>query len=177
MSDAVETNATPPALPASNTLIFCAAVSIGIVSALAGFATLPTLIYSGMGGGLAGVAVGGLFTLGLLGLIIGGLDYWITRQPGAAARAALVVVAVALVIAAEITIDMRATGGHPTGWWMLAPLAGATGFGASLAVTRRIAPTVVGVIVLLIVGAMIIGLVQQATADNVYPIYDGLAPL
>lgn len=176
MSDAVETNATPAALPASNTLIFCAAVSIGIACALAGFAALPTLVYSGLGGGLAGVAVGILFTLCLLGLIIGGLDYWITRQSGAAARAALVVVAVALAIAAEITIDMRATGGHPTGWWMLAPLAGGTGFGASLVVTRRPAPVVVGLIALVIVGTVIVGLVQQATADNVYPIYDGLAP-
>lgn len=176
MSDAVETNATPRAQPASNTLIFCAAVSIGVVCALAGFATFPTLVFTAMGGGLPTVLAAILVALGILGLIVGGIDLLITRQRGAAIRAALVVVAVALVIAAEITIDMRATGGHPTGWWMLAPLAGATGFGASLVVTRRTAPTVVGIIALLIVGAMIVGLVQQATADNVYPIYDGLAP-
>jgi hypothetical protein len=176
MSDAVETTATPRAQPAANALLFSAAVSIGIVCALAGFATLPIVVYSGMGGGLAGAAVGILFALGMLGAIVGGLDYLITRQHGAAVRALLVVIAVALIIAAEITIDMRATGGHPTGWWMLAPLAGATGFGASLVVTRRPAPTVVGIIALVIVGAVIVGLVQQATADNVYPIYDGLAP-
>jgi hypothetical protein len=175
MSDAVDTNAAPRARPASNALIFCAAVSIGIVCALAGFATPLTLVYMGMGGGLAGVVVGILLVLSVLGLIVGGIDFLITGQRGAAVRAVLVVVAVALIVAAEITIDMKATGGHPTGWWTLAPLAGATGFGTSLLVTRRLAPTIVGVIVLVIVGAMIVGLVQQATADNGYPMYNGLA--
>lgn len=176
MSDAVETNTTPVARPASNALLFSAAVSISIVCGLAGFAAGPTLLYSLMGGPTTALVVI-LFALGVLGLIVGGLDLLITGQRGAAIRAALVVVAVALVIAAVITIGVRATGGYSAGPWTLAALAGATGFGASLVVTRRTAPTVVGIIALLIVGTMIVGLVQQATADNVYPIYDGLAPL
>ena len=80
MSDAVETNATPAPQPAANALLFSAAVSIGIVCALAGFATLPIVVYSGMGGGLAGAAVGILLALGILGLIVGGLDYLLRRS-------------------------------------------------------------------------------------------------
>lgn len=166
-------DAAPRPFPPMAPLMFCAAIIAGVLSAGVGYLTPTVFVVAGMSGGSAGVVVGGLVVLGILGLLVGGGDALITRQPGVVARAALTVVAVGVVIAAKAFLMVKGAGYSPTGWWVLVALAGTTGFGASLVVTRRLVPVIVGVLALLLVGAVLVGDIQRATADNVYPPYVG----
>lgn len=156
-------------------LIISTAVAAGILCGLAGWAAPPILVYSLYAGPVV-ILVVPLF-LALLGFLVGGLDLLITGRGKVAGRAALVVLAVFLVMAALIGIDVKATGGHPTNWWLLAPFAGVTGLGASLLFGGRMATSIAGVVVLAIAGGFGVAVIQQARADNgfiVYDIYDGL---
>lgn len=178
MSDVV----TPPPNPTRSSeppvtipLVICTAVSAGIICGLAGFAAPPVLLYS-LFFGPAGIVAIALF-LGLVGLLVGGLDLLITGRGKTAGRAALVVLAMVLVIAALIGIDYKATGGHPSNWWLLAPFAGVSGLGTSLLINGRAATMIAGVVVLAVVGGFGIAVIEKAKADNgylVYEIYDGL---
>lgn len=163
----------PPARPRSVGWDLAAGAIIGVVCAGAGWLSGPLLIFSAFGGLPTMLTVGAIFLV-LLGAVVSGLDALVTLKRGAVARAALVVLAVVLTLAAAITIDFRATGGYPTGWGLLAPLAGTAGFGASLVLSRRTLPTVVGALALAGLGVAFLAIVQHATADNVYPPYVGL---
>jgi hypothetical protein len=166
MSDAAP-RPFPPMVP----LMFCAAIITGVLSAGVGYATPIVFVLAGMSAGSAGVVVAVLVMLVVLGLVVGGVDAALTRQPGVVARAVLTVLAVGLVIAAKSFLMLKGAGYSPTGWWVLVALAGVTGFGAALVVTRRLAPVIVGVAALLLVGAVLVSDLQQATAGNVYPPY------
>jgi len=180
MSDVVTpaANATrPPEPPVTIPLIICTAVSAGIICGLAGFAAPSVVLYSLFFGPAGIVAV--VVFLGLVGLLVGGLDLLITGRGKTVGRAALVVLAMVLVITALIGIDYQATGGHPSNWWLLAPFAGVTGLGTSLLVHGRAATKIAGVVVLAIVGGFGIAVIEKARADNGYvvnDIYDGLGP-
>jgi hypothetical protein len=125
-------------------------------------------------GGVPGVLITGILVVALLGLVAWGLDWMISRRPGARARGFLSGAAAALAVAAAVALTLEATGGYPFGLERLPFLGGGAALGVSLALSRRVVPIVLGVVALILVGVELSRLWDLAAIPGNIPIPAGL---